>query len=431
MDERETDQRSQEQSHQASSQQDRGEVQRFVTKLPWWRSPLSGYLMCPFVIGMASVVGLSIRWFELKVHAISAPFYLATVLIAWLWGVGPALLGIVLGFLVLDAVIIPPYGVFTYGGWSDVIIYLPFILAQLLVVLITAQLERARRQSFAAEQRTQIHAQELTEVNQTLAYSKQHLEQLNSHLAEANQLKDYFLSQASHELKSPITTIRGNTQLILRRIARLQKVVNEQLSLPAYLERIEEQTHLMQVLIEDLLDVSSLSSGKIPLRLTRCDVGDLCRKVVEDQHALSNRQIELELPSEPLTLRVDSQRLMQVIINLVSNAVKYSPEDSVVRVCVSQNPSHLILTIHNDGPAISPEQQIHIFEPFYRVPEVERSSIQGSGLGLAISKEIVERHEGQIRIESSEEKGTTFFVELPWHLPHSVGSGPLLASTLG
>jgi signal transduction histidine kinase len=413
MDKRETRQRPQEQPYQASSQQDGEEERSLVMKLSWWRSPLFGYLLCPFLISIAAVADLIMRWFGLNMYTTDGPFYLATVLIAWLWGVGPALLGIVLGFLVLDTVIVPPHGVFTFNGWGDVGIYLPFITTQLLVVLITAEREKARQRSFVAEQKVQGRAQELAEVNQALAQNNQHLEQLNSHLAEVNQLKDYFLSQASHELKTPITTIRGHTQLILRRLARPQKAVTEQLSLPPYLERIEEQTHRLQVLIEDLLDISSLNAGKIPLRLTQCNIGNLCRKVIEDQQALSNRHIELVLPPEPLTLQADSQRLTQVIINLVSNAVKYSPEDSVVRVCVSQDSSHLILTIHNDGRAISPEQQIHIFEPFYRAPEVEFSSIQGSGLGLAISKEIVERHEGQIWVESSEEKGITFFVELP------------------
>ena len=413
MDERETDQRPQEQLYPALHQQDGGEERHFVKKLPWWRSSLFGYIMAPFIIGIASVVDLSIQWLGLKLYTTSASFYLATVLIAWLWGVGPGLLGIVLGFLVLDSVIVPPHGVFTYNGWGDVIIYLPFILAQLLVVLFTAQLARAKRRSLVAEQRAEAHVQELAEVNLALAQNNQRLEELNSHLAEVNQLKDYFLSQASHELKTPITTIRGHTQLILRRLARSQKAVTEQSSVPIYLERIEVQTHRLQALIEDLLDISSLNSGKIPLRLTQCDIGNLCREVIEDQRALSNRRIELELPAEPLILQADSQRLTQVIINLVSNAVKYSPEDSVIHVGMTQEPCHLCLTVHNDGRAISPEQQIHIFEPFYRAPEVELSSIQGSGLGLAISKEIVERHEGRIWVESSEERGTTFFVELP------------------
>jgi signal transduction histidine kinase len=101
------------------------------------------------------------------------------------------------------------------------------------------------------------------------------------------------------------------------------------------------------------------------------------------------------------------------MINLISNAIKYSSENSLIRVSANRKPTDITLIVHNDGPAIPQEQQTHIFEPFYRTPEVERSSTSGSGLGLAISKEIVEQHEGQICVESSEEKGTTFFVELP------------------
>src|SRR5262249_51224675 len=160
---------------------------------------------------------------------------------------------------------IPPYGVLTFNGWEDITIYLPFIVTQLLVVLVTARLEKAQQRSFAAEQQAQTRAQELAEVNQALAQSNDHLGQLNGHLAEVNQLKDYFLSQASHELKTPITTIRGQTQLVLRRLARSQQAIPEQLSLPTHLEKIEEQTRRLQALIEDLLDISSLNSGQIPL----------------------------------------------------------------------------------------------------------------------------------------------------------------------
>ena len=102
-----------------------------------------------------------------------------------------------------------------------------------------------------------------------------------------------------------------------------------------------------------------------------------------------------------------------MVINLVTNAVKYSPENTVVRICASLESPNATLTVHNDGSVIPREQQIHIFEPFYRAPEAGRSSVQGWGLGLSISKEIVERHEGQIWVELSEEKGTTFFVRLP------------------
>src|SRR5207249_3155745 len=202
-------------------------------------------------------------------------------------------------------------------------------------------------------------------------------------------------SRASHELKTPITAIRGQAQLGLRRLARSQPIASELPPLYTHLEKIDTQTHRLHVLIDDLLEVSSLSSGKISLRLAPCNLGSLCSEIVEDQRALSGRRIELELPSDAVILQADCQRLTQVIINLVSNAVKYSPENTVVRVCMSQQLSHVILTVHNDGPALSQEQQTRIFELFYRAPEAERSPIRGWGLGLSISKEIVERHGGQ------------------------------------
>ena len=146
------------------------------------------------------------------------------------------------------------------------------------------------------------------------------------------------------------------------------------------------------------------------MQFTECDLGNLCRKVVEDQQALSGRRIDLEIPPDPLLLQADDRRLTQVIINLVTNAVKYSPENRFIQVTVRENQTYVTLQVHNDGSVIPQEYQQHIFEPFYRLPSNE----QGWGLGLPICKEIVEGHSGRIRVESSEEKGTTFFVELPY-----------------
>ena len=413
MERRETDQHPQEQPHHRLSRYYREWSQHFVLKLPWWRSPVVGYIICPFLIATAATSELTLQQLGLRVYTASAMFYLTNVVIAWLWGVGPALLAIVLGYFALDIFVIPPFGLFTFNGLGDVALFLPFIVTQLLVALITTQREKAQRRALAAEREAQTHSQELAETNHALAQSNQDLEQLNSQLEAVNQLKDYFFSRASHELKTPITTIRGQTQLALRRIARSQQAVPEQLSLPIYLEKIESQTRRLQALIEDLLDMSSLHSGKVPLRLELCNLGSLCSEVAEDQYALSGRSIELEFPAEPVMLQADCQRISQVISNLVNNAVKYSPENTFVLVRIIYEFSHIILTFHNDGPAIPQEQQTHIFEPFYRAPEADFSSIQGWGLGLSISKEIVERHEGQIWVESSEGKGTTFFVQLP------------------
>jgi signal transduction histidine kinase len=102
-----------------------------------------------------------------------------------------------------------------------------------------------------------------------------------------------------------------------------------------------------------------------------------------------------------------------VLVNLVNNAVKYSPENTTIHVRVRPEHAHLILEVHNEGTALSPVQLEQIFEPFYRTLDAESSPMKGWGLGLAISKEIVERHGGQIWAESAEGKGITFFVKLP------------------
>src|SRR6185312_15876202 len=123
--------------------------------------------------------------------------------------------------------------------------------------------------------------------------------------------------------------------------------------------------------------------------------------------------IDLHLPSTPIILAADEGRLTQVLSNLTANALKYSPPTTMVRVEADQTPTQAVVAIHNEGPAIPRSQREVLFEPFYRGPDVQSSPVPGWGLGLAISKEIVDQHGGRIRVESSKEQGTTFFLELP------------------
>jgi signal transduction histidine kinase len=399
MEEKETGQSLQEQPLHEQSYHSRARHQRFPRNHPWWRSPLVGYCACPLLTLIALFVQLAFQRVGLGLYTATTGFYLSTAVAAWLWGIGPALLATLLGYIALESFVIPPSGVFTFNGWSDITLYLPFLLAQLLILLITYQREKARHE-------VQTQAQELAQANEALTHSNQELER-------ANQRKDIFFSRASHELKNPVAAIRGQSHLTLRRLARAAHPVSELPALRTSLEKIDTQTVRLDAFINDLLDVSSLRSGKVLLRLAPCDLGSLCREVVEDQQVLSDRSIELELPSEPIMLQADGQRLSQVLINLISNAIKYSLQNTAVLVCVLRKPSHLLLSVHNDGPAIPQERQLLLFEPLYRTPEAEYSPIGGWGLGLSISKEIVERHRGEIWVESSEGKGTTFFVQLP------------------
>jgi signal transduction histidine kinase len=201
--------------------------------------------------------------------------------------------------------------------------------------------------------------------------------------------------------------------LLLRRLKKQSEQNRELLPVCDSLGKVDKQARRLTTLVNELLDINMLRLGKIPVRLAPCDLCVLCQRVIEEQRTLTGRQIDLKLFFCPLVLQIDEERLSQVIINLVTNALKYSPENTVIRAEVSQGPGEAILAVHNESPVLSKEQQETLFEPFSRGSEAQSSATPGWGLGLAICKEIVERHSGRIWVESSEEMGTTFFVALP------------------
>jgi len=323
----------------------------------------------------------------------------AVLLVALIWGVAPALFAVLLSALALDYFYIPPGGQFSLNSWPGVLQILPFVIAGFIIALISGQRESARLRALFAEQEAQAQAEELIKANQQLE--------------QANQLKDHFLSMASHELKTPITTIRGQAQVTLRRLAKQSELSLEQATIRTALEKIDEQTYRLNALVDDLLDLSIIQAGKIELRQGDCDLADMCRGVIEDQRLLTGRIIELEVPSTPVKLQADCERLSQVVVNLVGNAIKYSPQDRPVQVRVSQDGTVALIQVSDAGVGIPKDQQGRIFEAFYRASNARKSSSDGFGLGLAICKDIVERHGGRIWCESSTGKGSTFFVELP------------------
>ncbi len=438
-----------------SSVREKGKIaDTSVVRLPWWRSHLLGYPMSILLVSAATVLSYLLKSFSSAPYFLGQPFFFATVAIALLWGVGPVLFTIMFEYFAVDTFLVSPFHFFEFGGWGDLVTFGPFILAQSLIAYLAIQGESRRRHLLEAKKAVEEEARELD---------------------RANRFKSLFLSIASHELKTPITAIKAQTQLALRRAARasqtvaeqpsfssyLEKIeaetrrlhvlvddlpdpgsidsgtsnrlktsiaainvqvqlalrrsvkvlqtVAEQPSFSPYLEKIEAETRRLHVLVDDLRDLGSIDSGKISLQFAQCDLASICQKVVEDQQALSGRRIDLDIPSDPVLLQADAKRLTQVVINLVTNAVKYSPENNLIQVYVGRNKTHAMLRVHNDGLVIPAQYQEHIFEPFYRVP----SNKQGWGLGLPICKEIVERHSGRIWVESSEAEGTTFFVEFP------------------
>jgi signal transduction histidine kinase len=377
------------------------EAQRkyYVANLPWWRHPLIGYLTCVPLTALTLAIPFAMRHLVVQDYFLGAPLFVTIVIIALIWGAGPAILSIIIGTSILDYFFVLPYNEFDFKGMQEVLPLIPFLVAELIIALITAQLESARRRAFIAEQDILLHAEEL--------------EQTNKRLEDANRLKTHFISMASHELKTPITSIRGQAQIAIRKLKKQQPPSPELETVCTSLEKIDTQTHRLQNLVDDLLDMSVLQSGKINLRLKQCNLTALCEEIVSDQRLLSNREIELRVPEKGLILRADEERVGQVITNLVTNAVKYSPPETPIRVLLTKQTDRTLIAVHNEGDAIPKNQQMRLFELFYRASNAQNSSKEGWGLGLAISKDIVERHGGRVWVQSVDGEGTTFFVELP------------------
>lgn len=372
-----------------------------TARLPWWRLPPIGYVATFPLVGVGLLIPFGFHFLGIYEAFLDTPLVLVTLIIALVWGTEPAVLSILLGTMAFDIYFLSRTPELIHS-LNDSLPLVPFVLAEIIMVVLAAQRERGRRSIEFAQQELKNYAVQLEWVNQELE--------------EANKLKDQFLSMASHELKTPITSIRGQAQLGMLRLNKQVELPPELEPVRASLERIDQHTRRLNSLVDDLLDLSILSSGKIKLRSTRCDLGELCREVITEQQSLSGRVIELELPPSPVLLQADCERLSQINTNLVSNAIKYSSENSAIQVCISQSQDTALVQVHNEGAPIPKELQANLFEPFYRTPAAQSSSKKGWGLGLAISKQIVERHGGRIWVESSQEKGTTFSIELPSQL---------------
>jgi PAS domain S-box-containing protein len=243
-------------------------------------------------------------------------------------------------------------------------------------------------------------------------------------LLEANRRMDEFLSIAGHELRTPLTSLLGNLQVLARRLARTagedatQDNLASQLHMvSSMLEQMDRQGWQLSRLVSDLVDASRTKAGALELRLQTCDLTGIVRQAVEEQRqAHPQRSIALALPGEAAVLvTADADRVGQVVINYLTNALKYSREDQPVEVRLSVQDGMARVAVRDYGPGLPPEEQSQIWELFHRAPgvTVQSGSGIGLGLGLHICKTIVERHGGQVGVESEVGHGSTFWFTLP------------------
>ncbi len=226
---------------------------------------------------------------------------------------------------------------------------------------------------------------------------------------DLSRLKDEFLSIASHELRTPVTSIKGYTQLAKTLIRENDLATSEE-----YLDIALDQIDRMSRLILELLDVSRIETGRLEIRREPIHWTTFVRDVVQRHHtAVSDRRFHMSIPEDGKVVTGDRDRLEQVLGNLLENAVKYSPDGSEIFVNVDDKGETLVTSICDRGIGIPSDELNQVFERFHRGRQVSSSNYGGLGLGLYITKQIVERHGGTIWVESREGSGTTFHFALP------------------
>jgi signal transduction histidine kinase/CheY-like chemotaxis protein len=269
--------------------------------------------------------------------------------------------------------------------------------------LVDVALERAR-----ADREVRRLNDELRQRVNELEITNENLEEARAEAERANRAKSEFLSRMSHELRTPLNAILGFSQLL--GMGALDS--NERESVAHILKG---GRHLLD-LINEVLDISRIESGRLSLSLEEVDIGDVVAEVLDLVGPLATRQaIALDGTGAlhgSTTALADRQRLMQVLLNLVANAVKYNRPGGTVRLVVAQSSEgKRRIEVIDTGPGIAPENLGRLFAPFERIG-AEQSEIEGTGLGLALSKRLVEAMGGTIGVESRVGEGSTFWVEL-------------------
>jgi signal transduction histidine kinase len=232
-----------------------------------------------------------------------------------------------------------------------------------------------------------------------------------THFKQLDALKSEFVATVSHDLRSPLTLIRGYTSML-----EMVGELNEQQS--SYMRKITSGVDTMSSLVNNLLDLGRIEAG-VGLQLERVSVKDIIERVISALQALAQqKRVSLLADISQHTIppvEADPALLQQALQNLVENSIKYTDQGGQVQIKVNLRQDRIVFEVHDNGIGIAPVDQARLFEKFYRGAQQSAKQQRGSGLGLAIVKSIAERHGGRVWVESQLGKGSVFYLEIPIH----------------
>lgn len=229
----------------------------------------------------------------------------------------------------------------------------------------------------------------------------------NTKLKEDQEKRDDFINIATHELRSPVTSINAYFSVLQKRMRKENNMQGVEL-----VEKINNQLHKLTVLIQDLLDVGRIQNKKLAIHKEKIYIDELIKEVIEELKQVTPTHTLIRKGRTRDYIFADRSRLNQVLINLITNAIKYSPQGKKIIVSTGKKSGYAFIHITDFGRGIRKEDQEKIFERFFRAKTDENNSV-GLGLGLFIAREIIKEHAGTLQVTSALGKGSTFSVKIP------------------
>ena len=227
------------------------------------------------------------------------------------------------------------------------------------------------------------------------------------------QRKNDFIAIVSHELKTPLTSMRSYVQLALKKAKEREDTFTV-----SVLDRADNQTRKMTTMIQDFLNLSRLEDGKMSLNCTDFSLTELMNEIVEDTITLAPQHSISYDPTMNAFINADREKICQVLTNLIGNAVKYSPEGTVITIkCIIEG-EEVVFSVSDQGFGIAPADQLRLFERFYRVRDERQHQVAGFGIGLYLVAEILKLHGSEIKVQSEVNQGSTFSFSLPVSTKH-------------
>lgn len=261
-------------------------------------------------------------------------------------------------------------------------------------------------------------ARDITEqkkVERQIRESEEALRIAHDELKKMEQRKDDFIRMASHELKTPITSIYGYAQLLLSMYDEpsVEKLQASGMIIKSSLHSIEKQVTRLSRLVSEMLDLSRIETGKLEMQKSTFDIATLVEETIEDVRHSSLRHLIQVRKNYSGNIFGDRDRIGQALVNLLINAIKYSPDKNHIDVLIEGNDKMVTIRVQDYGIGIEKKDQQKIFERFYRVEGKSEQTYPGFGIGLFISSEIIQRHNGHLSVESEKGKGSVFSIHLP------------------